>query len=132
MSDSASKLYTNAIKPVRGLGSAKDGTSHFWLQRLTAVALVPLVLVFALCVISITGADYESARDFIGSPVVAAIAGLLLVAGFWHLKMGMQVVIEDYIHSNWVKLPALLLNMFGCIALGLACLIALAAIAFGG
>ncbi|MEQ8346645.1 MAG: succinate dehydrogenase, hydrophobic membrane anchor protein [Sneathiellaceae bacterium] len=132
MSDSASKQYTNALKPVRGLGSAKDGTGHFWLQRLTAVALVPLVVVFALCVISITGADYEEARDFLGSPVVAAIAALLLIAGFWHLKLGVQVVIEDYVHSNWAKLPALLLNMFGCIALGLACLIALAAIAFGG
>ncbi|MFC3228262.1 succinate dehydrogenase, hydrophobic membrane anchor protein [Marinibaculum pumilum] len=131
MSDTANNQFINAIKPVRGLGSAKDGTGHFWVQRVTAVALVPLVVVFALCVISITGADYEEARDFLGSPVVAAIGALLMIAGFWHLKLGMQVVIEDYIHG-WLKLPALLLNTFGCIALGLACLIALAAIAFGG
>lgn len=132
MADSASNRFTNAIKPVRGLGAAKEGTGHFWLQRVTAVALVPLVLVFALCVISITGADYEEAREFLGRPLVAAIGALLALAAFWHLKLGLQVVIEDYIHNDWVKLPALLLNTFACVALGLACIASLAAIAFGG
>jgi len=131
MANTGSKQYVNPLKPVRGLGSAKDGTGHFWVQRLTAVALVPLILVFALCIISIAGADYQQARAFLGNPLVAGIAALLMVAGFWHLKLGVQVVIEDYVHSNWLKLPALILNTFGCIILGLACIVSLAIVTFG-
>lgn len=131
MQETGSNPFVNPIKPVRGLGSARDGTGHFWVQRVTAVALIPLVVVFALCVISITGADYQQARAFLGNPLVAGIGALLMLAGFWHLKLGLQVVIEDYVHSDWLKLPALLLNTFGCIALGLACLISLAIVTFG-
>jgi succinate dehydrogenase / fumarate reductase membrane anchor subunit len=117
---------------VRGLGSAKTGTEHFWFQRLTAVALVPLTLAFAVVVLRLAGAGHAPAAAVLGHPLVAGIGMLLVVAAFWHLRLGVQVVIEDYVADEGAKLVLQLLNSFACTALGLACLLALLSLAFGG
>lgn len=117
---------------VRGLGSAKAGTEHFWVQRVTAIALVPLVLWFIAKVIVLTGADYETARAAVADPLFAVPLLLLIGTGFYHLKLGLQVVIEDYVSSDALKIAALLLNSFFCAGVGILCAFAVLQISFGG
>jgi len=93
---------------VRGLGSAKDGTGHWWAQRLTALALIPLVLWFCISVIVMTGADYPAVAAWIASPLVAGLLLLLIASTFYHGALGLQVVIEDYVHHEMTKLAMLL------------------------
>ena len=92
---------------VRGLGSAKEGVNHFWAQRMTALALVPLTVWFVISLFSVLGADHGAVQAWVGSPVVAGLLILLLVATFYHAFLGLQVVIEDYIHSEALKLVTL-------------------------
>ncbi|WP_417514564.1 succinate dehydrogenase, hydrophobic membrane anchor protein [Minwuia sp.] len=120
------------LKNVRGLGSAKDGTEHWWMQRVTAIALVPLVFAFAVLIIRLTGADYNTAAGIVGNPIVTGVLVLLIVTVFWHLKLGMQVVIEDYVHGSASKLFLMFANTFGCWIGGLICVLAVLKIAFGG
>jgi succinate dehydrogenase / fumarate reductase membrane anchor subunit len=103
---------------VRGLGSAKDGTEHFWMQRLTAVALVPLTLWFVISVIAHIGAGYGAFVAWLSSPLSGGLMILLLVATFYHAMLGLQVVIEDYVHTEWKKLASLIVMRFFCILLG--------------
>ncbi|WP_455373825.1 succinate dehydrogenase, hydrophobic membrane anchor protein [Limibacillus halophilus] len=103
---------------VRGLGSAKDGTEHFWMQRLTAVALVPLTLWFVISVIAHIGAGYGEFVAWLSSPLSGGLMILLLVATFYHAMLGLQVVIEDYVHTEWKKLASLIVMRFFCILLG--------------
>ncbi|MEN8722494.1 MAG: succinate dehydrogenase, hydrophobic membrane anchor protein [Alphaproteobacteria bacterium] len=117
---------------VRGLGSAKDGTEHFWIQRVTAIALVPLVIWFIAKVIALTGADYMTARAAVADPLFAVPLLLLIGTGFYHLKLGMQVVIEDYVSNDALKIPALLLNTFFCAGVGILSAFAVLQISFGG
>ena len=104
---------------VRGLGSAKEGVSHWWAQRITALALVPLALWFVTSVAMMTGADYGSVRAWAASPVVAGLLILLIVATFYHMALGLQVVIEDYVGREGVKFAALILVQAAAIVLGL-------------
>jgi succinate dehydrogenase / fumarate reductase membrane anchor subunit len=120
------------LKNVRGLGSAKDGTEHWWMQRVTAIALVPLVFAFTILLIRLTGADYLTAAGIVGHPVVTGVLILLIVAVFWHLKLGMQVVIEDYVHGSASKLFLMFANTYGCWIGALICILAVLKIAFGG
>lgn len=94
---------------VRHLGSAKDGTHHWWMQRVTALALVPLVLWFVISVISLAGAERAAVADWVGNPLTATLLILLLVATFYHAVLGLQVVIEDYIHDRVARVATLLL-----------------------
>jgi len=116
----------------RGLGSAKDGTEHWWLQRVTAVALVPLVLVLLYYMIRLLGADHAQVVAALGHPVAAVLLILLFIAAFLHLKLGLQVVIEDYVHGAAAKLTLLLLNTFGRWILALIGILAVLKLAFGG
>ena len=116
----------------RGLGAAKDGVGHWWLQRVTAVALVPLLLWLVVSLAVMTGADHAAARAWVASPPVAITLSLLLVAGFWHLKLGLQVVIEDYVHGRLVKTASLLLMTFAVIVLGAIALFSVLKIAVQG
>lgn len=94
---------------VRHLGSAKGGTHHWWLQRVTALALVPLLLWFVISVIGMLGADHRSMVDWVSNPVTAAFLILLIIATFYHAVLGLQVVIEDYIHDRVARMAVLLL-----------------------
>lgn len=116
---------------VRGLGSARSGLRHWWLQRVTAVALVILVVLMTAIVLRTVGSDYRTAVETLGSPFRGAVALLLIFAAFWHLKLGGQVVIEDYIHHDGTKLAAIIALTFGCIAVGLLCTLAVLSLIVG-
>jgi succinate dehydrogenase / fumarate reductase, membrane anchor subunit len=103
-----------------GLGSAKEGVEHWWLQRLTAVALVPLGLWFAAIVIRLAGADLETVRGWVGHPLPAILLILLLIASFWHMSLGLQVVVEDYVAAPLVRLGLVVLLRLACFALAVA------------
>ena len=114
-----------------GLGSAKAGVEHWWLQRLTAVALVPLTLWFVIAIIRLAGADIETVRDWIGSPLPAILLVLFLLATFWHASLGLQVVIEDYVHTELAKLGLLVVVRLACFALAVAGIFAVLCMAVG-
>ena len=117
---------------VRGLGSAKEGVQHWWHQRLTAVALVPLLIWLVAGLVAHAGIDRAGAVAWLGSPVTFGLMLLVLGAGFWHALLGLQVVVEDYVHNEALKLTTLIVLRFLCIGLALAAAIALFDIAFGG
>jgi succinate dehydrogenase / fumarate reductase membrane anchor subunit len=109
---------------VRHLGSAKDGTHHWWAQRLTALALIPLTIWFVASVISLVGAGHGAVVSWIGNPVSATLMLILIVAVFYHAHLGLQIVIEDYVHNKAAKL-ALLLTVQGLsLLLGTAAVLA--------
>jgi succinate dehydrogenase / fumarate reductase membrane anchor subunit len=115
----------------RGLGAAKSGTDHWWEQRLTSIALVPLTFAAIVIVISTIGRDYAAVVQMLRSPVVAVIMLLFIFATTYHMKLGLQSVIEDYIHNKPVKTAALIGNTFLCIIMWLACTFAILKLAFG-
>jgi succinate dehydrogenase / fumarate reductase membrane anchor subunit len=117
---------------VRGLGSAKDGTGHFWRVRLTSVALIPLTLFFIGFVIALNGAGYAEVRAAISQPLVALMLALFVLVSLDHMRLGMQEIIEDYIHSEGQKVVLLMLNIFFCFAVGAITVFALLKLAFGG
>lgn len=116
---------------VRGLGSAKEGVDHWWLQRLTAVAQVPLVLWFIVSLVSMTGSSHDEVLAWLSHPVVTVLTVLLVVSLYYHAKLGLQVVIEDYVSSEGRRLVALTLMKFGLILAGSSTLLAVLKIAFG-
>lgn len=116
----------------RGLGSAKDGVAHWWVQRVTAVALVPLAIWFVASVVMLSNCSYERFTAWVGSPLPAILTVLLIVATFHHAQLGLQVVIEDYVHREGVKLAGIVLVKLAAFALGAAAVFSVLKIAFGG
>jgi succinate dehydrogenase / fumarate reductase, membrane anchor subunit len=114
-----------------GLGSAKEGAEHWWMARVSAVALIPLTLWFVASIIAHTGSDYVTFIVWLRMPLVSILMVLLLIALFYHTALGLQVVIEDYVHSE-AKFGALIAVRLGCVALALAGILAIMRIAFGG
>jgi len=114
-----------------GLGAAKSGTDHWWEQRLTSIALVPLVFAAIVIVMSIVGRNHAATVQILGSPLVAIIMLLFIFATTFHMKLGAQSVIEDYIHSKPLKTALLIGNSFLCIVLWLACTFAILKLSFG-
>jgi succinate dehydrogenase / fumarate reductase membrane anchor subunit len=125
-----SRLRTPLAR-VRGLGSAKSGTDHFWRQRLTAVANVPLTIAFVLIVVSLLGRNQAGAQRILGSPLVAIVILLFIGSVTYHMRIGMQVVIEDYVHGETSKLALIMANTFFAIAVALACAFAIFKMSFG-
>jgi succinate dehydrogenase / fumarate reductase membrane anchor subunit len=117
---------------VRGLGSAKDGTRHWWAQRLTAIALVPLVLWFVASVAGLSGADIGPVRAWIAQPVTAILLVVLIGVTFHHMQLGLQVVIEDYVHTEWLKIAGIILVKFAAVLLAAASAFSVLKIAFAG
>ena len=120
------------LSRARGLGSAKQGVHHWWAQRITAVALIPLVTWFAISLIMLSGADYAVVRAWIGSPVVMVLLTLTIVIGLHHGQLGMQEVVEDYVHGEGMKLALIVLLRFIAVFFGLAAIVAILRIGFGG
>ncbi len=119
------------LAEARGLGSAKEGVGHWWHQRLTSIALVPLTLWFGFSVALLGTADYYTVVDWIAHPVNAVLMILMLAIGFWHGALGIQVVIEDYVATEWKKLTLLLAVQFAAAVLALAGIFAVLRIALG-
>ena len=120
----------NPLAHVRGLGSSRSGVHHWWLQRLTAVILVPLVLWFAVSLLSVAHADHATMKAWVSRPFNTALLVVLLTTMFYHARLGLQVVIEDYVHGKATRTALLLANTLLCAAFGLAGVFAVAKIAF--
>ena len=123
--------YRTPLKVAKGLGSAKEGTHHFLVQRITAIALVFLACWFLYFVVGLMQADYLTATDSVARPWNATLLIAFLVAMFWHAQLGVQVVIEDYVHSHGLALAAQIAVRFVCILGALASVFAVALIALG-
>lgn len=115
----------------RGLGSAKEGSHHFWMQRLTALALIPLTLWFVFSVARLSGADYGMVTRWVATPWVAVTLVLFLAALLYHSMLGVQVVIEDYVHHEGLKLTGLVLMKFAHLAVAAASIFAVLKVALG-
>ena len=110
---------------VRSLGSSHSGTSDFWRQRLTAVAMTVLIVPVIVVVLMLIGSNQAVAKQIFSSLPIAIIMLLFIVASAWHMKIGMQVVIEDYVHNEKIKLASVMANNFFCIAVALASIYAI-------
>jgi succinate dehydrogenase membrane anchor subunit len=126
-----SKSMRTPLGRVRNLGSSHSGTSDFWRQRMTAVAMVLLMVPAIVIVMMLQGRNQAGAAQILGSAPIAIIMLLFIVASTWHMKIGMQVVIEDYVHSEVVKLACVMANNFFCIAVALASIYAILKLSSG-
>ena len=124
--------FRTPLKHARGLGTAKTGTEHFVHQRLTATALVFLGLWFVWFVVSLTGSDYLTATDAVSKPWNAVLLVGFLVAAFWHAQLGLQVVLEDYIHNSLAALALQVSVKFIAVLGAIVSIFAVARIALAG
>ena len=124
--------YRSPLGKVRGLGSAKDGTHHWWMQRLTALALIPLAIWFVVNVVALLGASHAAFAVWVKNPLSATLLILLIAATFHHAQLGVQVVIEDYVHGAGAKLAAIILVKGAALVLAGIGVVSVLRIAFGG
>ncbi len=115
----------------RGLGSAKEGTHHWWAQRLTAIALIPLCVWLIYSLVSMTGMEHSVVIEWIDSPIVTVLLILFIFSLFYHAQLGMQVVIEDYIESEVLKISSIILNKFVMLFAGLVSIVAVLRVSLG-
>ena len=125
------KSMRTPLARVRNLGASHSGTSDFWRQRVTAVAMVLLMVPVIVVVMMLLGRNQAGAAQILGSPLVAIIMLLFIIASAWHMKIGMQVVIEDYVHSETLKIAAVMANNFFSIAVALASIYAILKLSSG-
>jgi succinate dehydrogenase / fumarate reductase, membrane anchor subunit len=123
--------WRTPLARARGLGATRGGTEHFWRQRLTAVANVPLTIAFVLVVISLLGRNHAAVQQILGSPWVAILMLLFIGSATYHMRLGMQVIIEDYVHNEVARLALVMLNTFFAIAVGLGAAYAIFKLSFG-
>jgi succinate dehydrogenase / fumarate reductase membrane anchor subunit len=119
------------LKKVRGLGSAKEGTEHFWRQRLTAMSNIPLILFFIGLVLSLHGASYAETKAALSHPLTALVMLMVIISPLYHMRLGMQVIIEDYVHGEGTKVVLLMLNTFFALGVGIVCIFAILKLSFG-
>ncbi|HEX7965974.1 MAG TPA: succinate dehydrogenase, hydrophobic membrane anchor protein [Gammaproteobacteria bacterium] len=123
--------FRTPLGQARGLGSAKSGTGHWWAQRVTALALIPLSLWFAGSVLQLVHEDYVVVVVWLHTPWVAVLLSLFLVTLLYHAYLGVQVVLEDYVHGEGLKIASLLLVKFACILFGAIGVFTALRVAFG-
>ena len=123
--------FRSPLSRARGLGSAKSGVHHWWIQRLTAIALIPLVVWFAISLVMLSGADYAVVRAWIGSPLVMVLLILTIGIGLHHGQLGLQVVWEDYTDGG-LRVVMIVLTKFIAVLFGLGAILAIMRIGFGG
>jgi len=123
--------YRTPLARARGLGSAKEGTDHFWRQRVTAVANIVLVCFALWLVVKLAGGDHATVKRTLARPQNAIALLLLVISGVMHMRLGMQTIIEDYVHSEGRKVAALMLNSFFAMLVGLTCAFAVLKLSFG-
>ena len=127
----ATRDMRTPLARVRGLGSARSGTSHFWYQRLTSVAGISLTIAFIVIVMMVLGRSHAAAVQILGSPAVVILMLLFVINTVYHMWLGMQVIIEDYVHHDGGKVALIMGNTFFCFAVGLVCVYALLKLSFG-
>lgn len=116
---------------VRGLGPAHSGTGHFWLQRATAIANIPLVIYFVILIASLTGRSHAAVVSALGEPANAILLLAAIFSIVVHMRLGMQVIIEDYVHGEVAKMTLLLINTFFAVGVGMSAAFAVLRITFG-
>ena len=116
----------------RGLGSSRSGSDHYWAQRITAVALIPLSLWLVTSLITITASDLSSVKMWVSNPINTSLLLLTLISGLWHGQLGMQVVIEDYVHAPVVKHLALIFTRLVAAFLAISATVSTLKLALGG
>lgn len=126
------KMFRNPLAVARNHGSAKSGVEHWWAQRFSAIVLVPLTLWLVWSLSVLVGADHAAAVEWISTPWNATLAVLLIAMTFWHARLGLQVVIEDYVHHRPTGISLQLLASAAALAGGLVSIIAVLKVAFGG
>jgi succinate dehydrogenase / fumarate reductase, membrane anchor subunit len=127
----AAKSMRTPLARVRSLGASHSGTSDFWRQRVTAVAMVLLIVPVIVVVMMLLGRNQAGAAQILGSPAIAIIMLLFIIASAWHMKIGMQVVIEDYVQSETLKIAAVMANNFFSIAVALTSIYAILKLSSG-
>jgi succinate dehydrogenase / fumarate reductase, membrane anchor subunit len=130
VSDNVRHIRTPLAR-VRGRGAARSGTGHFWRQRLTAVANIPLTIAAIFIIITLLGRNQAAAAQILGSPLVAIILLLFVASVTVHMRIGMQVIIEDYVHDESAKLTLIMANTFFAIAVALASAFGILKLSFG-
>ena len=123
--------FRTPLARVRGLGAARDGTQDFWHMRVTSVALVPLSIAFVLIAVSLLGRNHAAVVQILGSPLIAMLMLLFIGSVTYHMRIGMQVIIEDYVHDEMRKLVLVMLNTFFAVAVALASAYAILKLSFG-
>ena len=123
--------YRTELSVVRGSGAARDGTRHWWSQRLTAVALVPLGIGFVVMTIALIGSDYDGARAALAHPVATALWILFTIALFRHAQLGLQEVVEDYVHSRALKIAGIIAIKFAALVFGAVCIVSILRVSAG-
>ena len=126
-----SRSMRTPLARAKGLGAAGHGAEQWWLHRMTAVSNVPLIVAFVLIVASLSGASYEQAIGIVSHPLVALLLILAVISVTNHMRLGMQLPIEDYVHDKGWKLAALIANNFYAVLIAVACLWAILKIGFG-
>lgn len=125
------KNMRTPLKTARNLGSAKEGADHFWKQRVTGVANVVLGLFLVWLIASLIGADHTTVKAKLANPLIAMPLLALVISGTIHMRLGMQTIIEDYVHGEGAKIVCVMLNTFFAAAIALACTFAVLKISFG-
>ena len=123
--------YRTSLARVRGLGTIRGGTEHFWHQRLTAIANLILLVFLIFTVIHLAGAPYDAMRAYFASPFVTVAGIALAISATYHMRIGMQVIVEDYIHAEGTKMVLLILNTFFALAVALTCIVSLIKLSLG-
>jgi succinate dehydrogenase / fumarate reductase membrane anchor subunit len=123
--------YRSPISRARGLGSANDGLGHWWLQRLTAIGLIPLVMWFVISIVSLAGQDHTFVVTWLNSPLHGILLSIFLITSLYHANLGLQAIFEDYVQARWLQVSARILVGFVAIFLGFSGVFALLGLAFG-